>query len=233
MSINIAGSTITSNDVREYEYDAIIQNGLVLHLDGRIFNTVSGTTWYDLSGNGNNGTLTNGTSFNSTGQGSLNFDGSNDIVTLGYRPSLLPSTITQEAWVRADSFVNWHGIISNMPSWGTGFSLQIGTTQRIAAMVSGAYLTTSWTPSINTWYHIAATHDSNDLNILYVNGIQENSLTRSISYTANAVTTIGAFYTSPSLFLDGLISQVRTYNRALTQSEIQNNYNLTKYRYGL
>lgn len=232
MPLNLAGYTLNSNLTREYEYNSVIQNGLVLHLDARIFNTISGTSWYDFSGNNNVGTLSSPT-FSSSNQGYLDFNGSSDVVTLGYRPNLLPSTITQEAWVKADNFVNWHGIISNMPSWGTGFSLQIGVVENIAAMVSGAYLKTSWTPSTGTWYHIVATHDENDLNILYVNGSQEASTTRAISYTANAVTTIGVFYTSPSLHLDGQIAQIRTYSRALSSAEVLHNYNVTKYRYGL
>ena len=72
-----------------------------------------------------------------------------------------------------------------MISWGTGFSLQIGPIQNIAAMVSGEYLKTSWTPSIGVWYHIVATHRSSDnLNVLYVNGVQENTMVREICITS-------------------------------------------------
>jgi hypothetical protein len=166
--------------------------------------------------------------------GTFEFNGSSSTLNLGYVPELLPADITQEAWVRADSFTNWHGIISNMSSWGTGFSLQIGTEQNIAAMVSGSYLKTSWVPSINTWYHICATHrSSDDLNVLYVNGTQEASTTRAVSYEANAETKIGCFYTIPSLFLDGKISSIRTYSRALTPEEVKQNFEATRGRYGI
>ena len=207
-------------------YNDIVTSGLVLNVDASFVASypVSGTSWYDLSGSGNTGTLVNGPTFNTNGW--INFDGGDDIVTLGYSPTLVNTSITQEAWVNATSFINgWHGIISNMPAWGTGFSLQIGTTQRIAAMVSGAYLTTSWTPKTNTWYHIVATHRSSDtLNSLYVNGVLENTSTRSISYTTSAVTTIGVFYTSNSLPFLGNMTNVRSYNRALSQSEVLQNY---------
>jgi hypothetical protein len=235
MPLNINSYQIRDKDVRMFERTNVIQGGLVLHLDASIFNTVSyGTTWFDLSGNQNNGTITNAPTYNSGNGGTVVFDGVDDIVTLGYKQSLLPSDITQEAWVKASSFVNWHGIISNMASWGTGFSLQIGVFQNIAAMVSGEYLTTSYTPITDVWYHIAATHRSSDnLNSLYVNGVLENTLTRSISYAENAVTTIGVFYTSPGLHFSGNISQVRTYNRALSAAEVAHNYNVTKGRFGL
>jgi hypothetical protein len=123
-----------------------------------------------------------------------------------------------------------------MPQWGTGFSLQIGTIQNIAAMISGVYLTTSWTPSLNVWYHIVATHRSSDnLNVLYVNGVQENTVTREISYVENAVTKVGLFYTydPPGLPFSGDINVVRSYNRALTASEVLQNYNALKSRFEL
>ena len=207
-------------------YNNIVTSGLVLNVDASFVASypVSGTSWYDISGSGNTGTLVNGPTFNTNGW--INFDGVDDRVTLGYSPTLINTSITQEAWVNATSFIyGWHGIISNMPEWGTGFSLQIGTTQRIAAMVSGVYLTTSWTPKTNTWYHIVATHRSSDtLNSLYVNGVLENTTTRSISYTTSAQTTIGVFYTSNSLHFLGNMANVRSYNRALSQSEVLQNY---------
>ena len=63
----------------------IVTNGLVLHLDAaqRRSYSGSGTVWTDLSGNGNNGTLTNGPTFNSANGGSIQFDGSNDHVNMG------------------------------------------------------------------------------------------------------------------------------------------------------
>lgn len=212
-------------------------NGLVLSLDAQNTNlyAVSTTTAYDISGNNINGTLTNGVQYVSDGDGSWKFDGVDDVITLGYQPLLNNTDITQEAWVNANSFANgWHGIISNMPSWGTGFSLQIGTTQNIAAMVSGNYLKTSWTPSVNVWYHIVATHRSSDnFTALYVNGVLENTTTRAVSYSENAITTIGVFYTSGSLPFNGEIGSVKTYNRALTATEVTTIYNATKSRYGL
>ena len=212
----------------------IVTDGLVLALDAANPKSYpgSGTTWKDLSGQGNNGTLTNGPTFNSENNGIIVFDGSNDYIQLGYKPNLLNNDITQEAWVNADVLSSWHGIISNMPSWGTGFSLQIGPNQRIAAMVSGAYLRTSWTPSTGVWYHIVSTHRSSDnLNVLYVNGVEENTLTRSITYSSNAITTIGLFYTGGSLPFSGKMFGVRSYNRALTSDEVLQNYNAVKSRF--
>ena len=214
----------------------IVEDGLVLHLDAANIKSYSGsgTVWKDLSGNGNDGTLVNDVGFDIGNGGTVVFDGVDDIVTLGYKQSLLPSDITQEAWVKASSFASWNGIVSKMPGWGTGFSLQIGSTQGIAAMISGSYLRTSWQPLLNTWYHIVATHNSaNDFNVLYVNAAIENTSTRSVSYSQNAVTSVGVFYTGGSLPFSGKISQIRTYNRALSESEIKQNFEATRGRYGI
>ena len=61
---------------------SIVRNGLVLYLDAANPKSYpgSGTTWKDLSGNGNNGTLVNGPTFNSANGGSIVFDGTNDYV---------------------------------------------------------------------------------------------------------------------------------------------------------
>jgi len=62
---------------------SIVRNGLVLHLDAanRKSYPGTGTTWTDLSGLNNNGTLTNGVSYQSVNQGAFNFDGIDDFVT--------------------------------------------------------------------------------------------------------------------------------------------------------
>jgi hypothetical protein len=62
-----------------------VTNGLVLCLDAADKNSYSGTgtTWTDLTGNGNNGTLTNGPTFNSANGGSISFDGTNDYIDCG------------------------------------------------------------------------------------------------------------------------------------------------------
>lgn len=214
----------------------LIQDGLVLALDASDRNSyVSGsTTWFDLSGNNFTGSLLNGPAFNTGSNGTIVFDGVDDRVSLGYLPLLNNTDITQEAWVNATNFINWHGIISNMPSWGTGFSLQIGTIQNIAAMISGTYLKTSWTPSLNTWYHIVGTHRSSDnLAVLYVNGVQENNTIQPVSYSTNAVTEVGVFYTGGSLYFAGRIGLAKTYNRALSAAEVLQNYNNQKSRFGL
>ena len=80
-----------------------ITSNLILHLDAG--NTSSypgtGTTWTDLSGNGYNGTLTNGPTYDSNNQGSIVTDGSNDFILIGTVAGTGTSTQSQtyEIWV--------------------------------------------------------------------------------------------------------------------------------------
>ena len=194
------------------------------------FEENTGTLVKDTSGNNNNGTW-KGTLGNQWGLGKNGSAGNfisanNNFIDAGTSPTLTPNNITLEAWAKAKSLSSWNGIISNMTSWGTGFSLQMGTSQKISAMISGSYLTTNWTPSIGVWYHIVATHDSStNLNILYVNGKEENRSTQSVTYEANPKTYIGAFYTSPNLLFDGQIDGVKIYNYARTPAQVAYDYN--------
>ena len=238
--LNLSTATDAKNwlnaSSRWTSWPGIVQSGLVLHLDASSKTSYpgTGTTWFDLSGQVNNGDFVNGPKFISSNGGSIDFDGADDRISLGNKASLRPTSITHCAWVRGTQFTSWHGIISNMSSWGTGFSMQMGTIQNIALMVSGIYLKTSYTPQLNTWYYVCGTHDStNSLSTLYVNGAVENTLTHPISYNSNAVTEIGCFYTGGVLPFSGQISSILTYNRALTSQEILQNYNATKARFGL
>jgi len=81
----------------------IITDGLVLCLDAGNPKSYpgSGTTWTDLSGNGNNGTLTNGPTYNSGNLGSLVFDGVNDYVNLGDLD--LPAPFTLSIWFKGNT----------------------------------------------------------------------------------------------------------------------------------
>ena len=207
-------------------YNTLASDGLVAHykLDGDAS---------DTSTNNLDGTLAGGMTpaVNRFGEANkaMNFDGSDDYINLGTSPLLTPSSITLMAWVKADTLPSWSGIISNMTSWGTGFSMQMGPTQKAGAMVSGAYLSTSWTPNTNTWYFITATHDNaSNLNVVYINGIREASSTQTISYEASAKTYIGVFYTSPGLLWDGTIDDVKIYNRALTANEVRHIYEVER-----
>lgn len=134
--------------------------------------------------------------------------------------------ITICAWVYATSFANgWNGILTTMSGWGTGFSMQIGINQKIALMIQGNYLTTSWAPQLNTWYHIVGTRNaSTNVNKLYVNGILENQATIDVTYASDAVLKIGSFYNTGSLPFYGIIDNIKVYGTELSQDDVLDLY---------
>lgn len=165
--------------------------------------------------------------------GGARFDGASDHISLGVLESVQEGSRTNEAWVKAYQLSNWHGIFSCGTNFSNGFGLQMGPEQGIAAQGSGNYLRTSWTPVTHRWYHIIATHDHiTNENRLYVDGKLENSATYNINYQVGVHQRIGVFYSAQnSLNFIGEMSQLRLYDRALTQSEVESNYIATAPRY--
>ena len=226
-----------------------ITDGLVLCLDAANSKSYpgSGTTWTDLSGRGNTGTLVNTPTYNTSGYFDFDYTQSEN-VTFSNTSSLqflnrLPYTL--EAWVyptRNPGANNWTGIFDRESDAGSGrdgynlyFLGSAGTdtyffTERFT---SGSYnavsVTLNQSVSVNNWHHIVGTYDGTTLT-LYRNG----------SSVGTPVTTTGNITnTSKSLTLGvrggqyygGRISNAKIYNRVLSAAEIQQNYNALKSRY--
>ena len=226
----------------------IVENGLVLHLDAADQNsyTGSGTLWTDLSGNGNNGTLTNGPTFNSSNRGSVVFDGTDDYIICGSGSVYnLGNNFTLNSWVYPTEVGDsWGDEIFSLATRATvpyiAYGLEWMDTYKFSASIGNTSnqvvgCATNNTFSINQWYNVVETYDGSSIKI-YVNGILENS-TASVStvlYGTN-ILTIGIWYYNITFrnALKGRISNIGLYNRALSASEIAQNYNATKGRYGL
>jgi hypothetical protein len=93
--------------------NSIITSGLVLNLDAG--NTASypgsGTVWTDLSGNGYNGTLTNGPIYSSSNGGTIVFDGTNDVASFGNILNIGLSSWTMSCWVKFNYVSGLAGIM--------------------------------------------------------------------------------------------------------------------------
>ena len=204
-----------------------------------------GTTWTDLSGRGNNGTLTNGPNFNSSNSGFIVFDGVDDFINIP-DSSLLTSTsaLTINCWVRATAF---SGSYSSIIGKGTSDSNEEYCVVMHSSFLyfdvgggSGPYTQPSYTFNTNTWYNICCTHlrtaGTSSL-LCYVNGVSLNNSTTSPTSTPNdnsLPVSIGSrYYNSTNGPFNGNIAQASIYNRALTAEEIRQNYIATKSRYGL
>ncbi|TXH00473.1 MAG: LamG domain-containing protein [Candidatus Moraniibacteriota bacterium] len=201
----------------------------------------SGTSATDSSTNGNTGTLTNGPTW-TTGQigGAVDFDGSNDYVTVADNTTLdITQTITLSTWAKFDDFSSPHLFApAKYVTTGNQRSYRLytdsGTTQLNFSLssdgTSGNTTTLSYsTSNLSTgiWTHIVGTYDGSTMR-LYVNGTQVNSTTRSGNiYASTAPLIIGADENGSTYFHNGQIDEVRLYNRALSVDEVASLYRLT------
>ena len=218
-------------------YGGIVKDGLILDLDAakRDSYPSSGTVWNDISGFQNNGTLINGPTFNSSNGGSIVFDGVNDYVSCGNNSNLQIEQGTISAWVKTTSpGAGFRGIITKQNNYGlftndsvlvtydwgntqirsTGINIADGTWKNIAM----SFTTNTGTPSNNA--------------IIYLNG--SAILTTTIKQSNNTVEVQlarGGVSAGSTQLLNGNISTGLVYNRALSATEILQNYNATKSRY--
>lgn len=210
----------------------ISTNGLVLMLDAgnRKSYAGSGTTWNDLSGNGNNGTLTNGPTFDNGNGGSIVFDGVNDYVSLSSAVNTNAS-FTLGFWA-----IRTAGATPTLFSGttATGY-LQIRMGSASVSLVKsfiaelGNFGASSGVP-LNTIAYIVVTR-SNTTYTGYVNGEQRGTLTISQTYTTTN-TTIGINSSNSEPF-SGKVYQFVYYNRTLSPQEILQNFNATRSRFGV
>jgi hypothetical protein len=222
-------------------------NGLVLCLDAgnRKSYPGSGTTWTDLSGRGNNGTLTNmdGTNLNSANGGSLTFDGTNEYVSCGPSSnlSLGSGNFTINCWVyptnTTSNTIVTSRVIKSLSNLYWTFGID-NTRLLFQSRTSGGTqyfaLSNTSTVSTNNWYNTVAVRLNNVITV-YVNGIAGPT---TVNDGGNNLTEqyigIGIFnFTGFENNFSGNISNFSVYNRALTASEIQQNYNALKGRFGL
>jgi hypothetical protein len=217
----------------------IVTNGLVLCLDAadRKSYPGSGATWFDRSGNGNNGTLTNGPTFNGGNGGSIVFDGNDDNITLG-SPSKLTALfgtneVSVDIWLTRTSNITSQKILFDS---GNGERIQIDCISNqlafsIATSSSIRSLRSSFL-DLNVWYNYVGTYNGSNITT-YLNSIQSSQ----VAQTGNIATDSGGFfiasYTSAGFNFPGRIASAKLYNRALSPKEIKQNFNATKSRFGL
>jgi hypothetical protein len=217
----------------------IVTDGLVLALDaGNTKSYVSGsTTWFDKSGFSNNGTLTNGPTFNSDNLGSIVFDGVNDFVEV---PNFnTANTITVDVWVKKTSGNIWQGWLGNWNTTGNGDSWLLTQDDSNRASfyimhtnnVGDNIVDTSGIIVGNVWYNYTGTFSNSTLS-LYKNGslVNSKSTLQNTIYQNSLKIWCGRF---SAFYLNGQLSNGKVYNRALSADEVLQNYNATKGRFGL
>ena len=250
-------ATQTDKMIFNIDYPAIVTNGLVLNLDAGFTPSypTTATTWYDVSSGGNNGTLTNGPTFNSANNGSIVFDGVDDyaVTTQDQTPNLnITSFITLETWLKSTAVANsQHGDGVNSKGLSSDGNTGVYETLIVSSgeinypffrlrIVSNTptYFPTNISLSLNQIYHFVSTYDGSTMRI-FINGVEAGT---GLSTSGNIETNTQPLCIGVRLvhrnfggdsFFSGNIFTNRIYNRALSKLEITQTYNAQKGRFGL
>ena len=198
----------------------IVTSGLVLALDAadKLSYPGSGTTWKDLSGNSNNGTLTNGPTFSAANLGSIVFDGTNDYVT-GNISNL--SVYTVSIFMKILALKIGGGLFGA----GTEVVFQMGGDN--VWQFNSAF--TAYAPTVGQWYYTVGVQTAST-QTLYINNTQVA--------TASATTSLGTTgyvlgrRNNGLIYVNYQLATVSVHNRALSTTEMLQNYNATKSRFG-
>ena len=224
----------------------IVTDGLVLALDaGNPKSYASGsTTWRDKSGNGLDGTLTNGPTFSSDNGGTFAFDGVDDYISFGNPDELnFTDSMSHGVWFTRNSNDTSNLRLTSKAAGGgsvgqQGFSFFGSNTSLTWAMNVGGVRTNLSAPIIvGPWYYVVGTANfSTGTQHIYLNGVEITSRNLgNTNTTSNSVEfRVGAYFAGDNLLLwDGNIGPVSVYSKALSTSEVQQNYNALKGRFGL
>jgi len=210
----------------------VVKEGLVLHVDAAVSKSYSGTglTVNGLVG-GIGGTLVNGVGFGTTDNGYFIFDGSNDYINFGNSSTLQQSTGSLSAWTKASSpGSGYRGIIAKQGAYGLFYTDSVLVAYDWAADTPRS---TGINIADNTWKNVVLTYQSGVSNgtRIYINGV--SVLTATITILSQVANLFGGAEANANQFASCQISSFKMHNRVLTASEVLQNYNATKRRYGL
>lgn len=230
----------------------IVTDGLVLYLDAaNPYSYVSGSTaWNDISRSQLSGSLVNGPTFNSANGGSIIFNGTNNF---GYISNSFNSytNFTVGFFIRINTTTNHRGIFCVKNAADT---IDYGSGNYAIHTLSGGYFgmecsdlfggnTSRNNTVINQKisYCVVVCNQSSNLVTYYLNGVPDGMQVISSTYTFtdhDIVFLACRQYASTGTssvqnHLNGTVYSYQFYNRALSASEVLQNYNATKGRYGL
>jgi hypothetical protein len=235
-------ATQANLEAANFEYEGIVTDGLVLNLDAGFvgsYPTIN-TTWYDISGNANNGTLTNGPTFNSANSGSIVFDRVDDYASFNIDASNIYNAgeLTFNVWYKVISSQQDSSLLEiggNWNNWSFYWDL-VDPTGCLSFSITGNYSNGRVVATTNTktgaWFNSCGTFSSNSAKI-YTNGNLEN--TRNSIYLLNQSGILEGRIANDAVNsrLGANVAITQIYNRALSASEVLQNYNATKGRFGL
>lgn len=209
-----------------------VSDGLLVHYDG--YHKPENNVWNDLSGNGNNGTLYNFDE-NSLNNNSISFDGVNDYVGIG--EINIPYITYEISFANKYNNTTQKHLLSNVEAGGCSFILNSGKRIAGSCYLKDGYKNVYGFDLVDNVPNTATlTYDGTYLK-LYIDGKVVSSLENNGGIVYPSKNTILVISGNPSgknvniQFFSGKVYSVRIYNRALTDEEIKNNYNVDKYRF--
>ena len=226
----------SNNLVTNIDYPNIVTSGLTLIIDSGYLPSypTTATTWYDLSGNVNDGTLVNNPTFSSSNNGYFTFNGTTQAATL---TSLnLQQNFTLDGWFNPSVLNGFVMFGQGTTSANQGLHIWYTTNTNIRF---GMYANdTDFTVSTSTgnWYNIVCTYNNSSpyTKQLYLNGVEQTgSIVGAAAYAGSGTFRLGATYSSSGQYGNGSYAGMKMYNRILSATEVLQNYNATKTRFGL
>jgi len=204
----------------------------------------SGTDWFDLTANANDGVLTNGPVYSSVGGDHIEFDGDNDYMNLGLIDSSNPLSLAGatafsiEFWFNpAASGDDFQRLIDKgsggVSSGGYGVLLRPSIGQLILSINGGSFAPSP--PLYAGWSQIVISRDLSNKLYFYQNTFAFSSgasFSRAIPSTTTTMR-VGTWAALSGREFNGQLGCFRVYNKQLSPSEIQLNYDQLKGRYGL
>ena len=222
------------------------ESGAVIVLDSADKNSYSGTgsTWFDLSGNNRNVTLFNTPTYSTNNSGILTFD--DTAFEYGTIPNIGSLTsFSVEAWARTNKSLtgkvttvvcNQYDLVSNL-NFALGTNNSPSSYNMTFGFFNGAWRNvTGFAMSTNVWYHLVGTYDGSTIS-LYSNGSLNTQTSYSGTASSGGEIRIARRWDDvanvASNFFSGDIAHIKIYNRSLNATEILQNYNAAKSRFGL
>jgi len=225
----------TTEILQNYYQGNVVTNGLVLALDAG--NLVSyggtGTSWKDLTNLTTGTTLVNGPTYNTLNGGSILFDGTDDVAIL-YGNPLITGTgdFTICSWVKRGTTGESPDFIAGNYGLGNNGVELYYYQNKIYFYATNIYIQSVVTVTDTNWHFVCVTRSSGVGNI-YFDGNLDKTQSMSVSIPGNNPFTIGNGYDYTSEALQGNISVCNVYNRALSDMEVQQNFNANRGRYGV
>ena len=239
MPFDIGGYIFNSSMASNQVANQIINKDLVLHVDAGNTNSYpgSGTTWTDLSGLDRTGTLTNGPIYSSNNGGYISFDGTNDYIT-SFGTAIVPAgstSYTVSTWVyRNRNNVGYEEILAQWTYANSGNSFFFGfNNSNVRFTDNWSNVTISGAGNTGVWMNLVGVNSGGSNTYIYLNGSLSATLGGALTYPGTGPFLIGRQGELAGEYFGGNIASVLVYSRALSSTEILQNYNSQKSRFGL